>query len=433
MSGALAVGVALAFGVAACGSSKSDSSSNSNSGAASSGTSTSTATASSGGSKSPIKIGLECECTVGFLAAGDTQVAAGVNVWEQAVNAAGGINGHPVDLITYDDQGDPAKAVANAHKAIDNDKVAALMDLTSNDSGWAPYAEAKKVPVIGLASYNVTVYGKLSMFFPANIMQPGFSYGAAQSLKDRGAKKTAIITCAETPACVATVKPFQAFAKSVNTPSVYTGKAAAASPDYSAQCLGAKQSGAQGVYLAMSSDVGIRVIDACAQQGYAPQFFVGGGFIPISAWSDKAVQGHLISTAGGFPWTKGDNPEVQKFIDAMTKYAPKYVKERSPNLSAGYTGGLMIEKALANASGDVTTQTVLDGLLAFKDETLNGLSMAKLTFNKTGGQPMMPCTFVVEAGNVGFKGVGQAVCVPANLVPLGGIPAPGGVLTAVTS
>jgi branched-chain amino acid transport system substrate-binding protein len=422
--GAFAVAAMLALVLVACGSS-SDSSSSGGSGGNS--------TAAGSGSSGSIKIGMVCECTVGFLAAGDIQTAAGVQVWAKAINAAGGINGHKVDLITYDDQGDPAKSVANAHKAIDNDKVAALIDLTSSDTGWAAYVDSKKVPVIGLAAYNPAVYGKYPMFFAANIMQPGFSFSAAQSLKDRGAAKTAIITCAETPACVATVTPFQKFAKAVGAPSAFTGKAAAAATSYAAQCLGAKQAGAQGVYLAMSSDVGIRVIDSCAQQGYKPQFFVGGGFIPISAWADKAVAGHLSSSAGGFPWATATTPEVQKLIDAVTKYEPKYLKERSPNISAGWTAGKMFEKALASAKGEVTSQTVLDGLLAFNNETLDGLSMASLKFNKSGPQPMMPCTFVVETGNLPFKGIGQAVCVPENLVKEGGIPAPGGVLAATTS
>src|SRR5205807_9885797 len=44
--------------------------------------------------------------------------------WISDVNARGGLNGHPVKLITGDDGGDPNRALALARRMVDEDKVA---------------------------------------------------------------------------------------------------------------------------------------------------------------------------------------------------------------------------------------------------------------------------------------------------------------------
>jgi branched-chain amino acid transport system substrate-binding protein len=408
----------VALAVAACGGSDQ-------------GGSKSAASSGGSGSKSPIVVAIACQCTIGSLAPGASQTAQGAQLWGEWISSKGGINGTPVKVITYDDQGDPAKSTSNMHKAIDSDKADVILNDTPLDNGWAPYAEAKKIPVIGLASYNPTTFGKLTMFFPADTQQPGFAWAAAQVLKAKGAKKTSIIACTETPACAANVEGYKKFAKALGVPNVYVGKAPSSAPDYAAPCLGAKQAGAEGVYLGMGADVAIRVVQSCAKQNYRPQFYEGGGSIPKNAWDDPAVIGHLTSNGGGVPWADAaGNPAVQEIIDAATKFKPEYLAERAPQISNGWTAGKMIEKALENAKGEVTPKTVLDGLLSFNNETLGGISMAAMTFNKSGPQPFMPCVFTVTVGNKAVNGAGDSQCMPEALASIGGLPTPGGVLKA---
>ena len=57
---------------------------------------------SASGSQVPIKIGLVCGCT-GPLAAAVVDVPAIYKAWVESVNAAGGINGHHIDLIYKND------------------------------------------------------------------------------------------------------------------------------------------------------------------------------------------------------------------------------------------------------------------------------------------------------------------------------------------
>lgn len=69
-------------------------------------------------------------------------------------NAKGGINGHRVELVVYDTQGDVTKAVQLANKLIKNDKVAAIIGPSTTGETMAviPVAEKEKIPLISCAA-----------------------------------------------------------------------------------------------------------------------------------------------------------------------------------------------------------------------------------------------------------------------------------------
>jgi branched-chain amino acid transport system substrate-binding protein len=69
----------------------------------------------------PIKIGLGMALT-GQLAANGKAALVGMKIWEEDVNAGGGLNGRPVKLIYYDDQSNPANVPGIYTKLLDVDK-----------------------------------------------------------------------------------------------------------------------------------------------------------------------------------------------------------------------------------------------------------------------------------------------------------------------
>ncbi|MGA1843797.1 MAG: ABC transporter substrate-binding protein [bacterium] len=70
------------------------------------------------------------------------------------VNAAGGINGHPLKLIIYDTEGDETKSVLNAKKLIERDQVLAIIGPSRSGSSLAviPVVEEAGVPNISCAA-----------------------------------------------------------------------------------------------------------------------------------------------------------------------------------------------------------------------------------------------------------------------------------------
>ena len=57
-----------------------------------------------------------------------TQYSHGAIAWFNEVNAAGGVHGRHIRLISYDDEYDPPKTVANTEKLINDDEVFMLFN-----------------------------------------------------------------------------------------------------------------------------------------------------------------------------------------------------------------------------------------------------------------------------------------------------------------
>ena len=72
------------------------------------------------------------------------------------INARGGIDGHPVELVIYDTEGDATKAVLSANKLIEKDNVLAIVGPSRSGTTLAvvPIVEKNQVPLISCAGSN---------------------------------------------------------------------------------------------------------------------------------------------------------------------------------------------------------------------------------------------------------------------------------------
>jgi branched-chain amino acid transport system substrate-binding protein len=89
----------------------------------------------------PITIGFGMALT-GPLAANGKQTLLGMKIWEEEINAKGGLLGRPVKLVSYDDQSNPATVPGIYTKLIDVDKVNLVV------SGYATNMIAPAMPVV---------------------------------------------------------------------------------------------------------------------------------------------------------------------------------------------------------------------------------------------------------------------------------------------
>ncbi len=88
----------------------------------------------------PIKIGLGMSLT-GPLAANGKMSLVAMQVWEDDVNAKGGLLGRPVKLVYYDDQSSPSQVPGIYAKLLEIDKVDLIV------SGYASTQIAAAMPV----------------------------------------------------------------------------------------------------------------------------------------------------------------------------------------------------------------------------------------------------------------------------------------------
>lgn len=81
----------------------------------------------------------------------------GMVLGAELINEAGGIDGHPIKLIFYDDGGDPSKAVLVAKKLVEEDKVIAIAGGSRSGNALAvvPFVEKAEVPYVCMAAATV--------------------------------------------------------------------------------------------------------------------------------------------------------------------------------------------------------------------------------------------------------------------------------------
>jgi branched-chain amino acid transport system substrate-binding protein len=89
----------------------------------------------------PIRIGFGMALTGGIAASGKAALIA-IQMWQEEVNAKGGVMGRPVELVYYDDQSNPATVPGIYTKLLDVDKV----DLIT--SGYGTNLMAPAMPLV---------------------------------------------------------------------------------------------------------------------------------------------------------------------------------------------------------------------------------------------------------------------------------------------
>ena len=116
-------------------------------------------------SGAPIKIGFSMAMTGGLAANGKSALLA-QKIWEEDVNAKGGLLGRPVKLIYYDDQSNPATVPGIYTKLLDIDKVDLLI---------GPYATAQIAPAMPIVIQRNKVFiGLLGLAVNSEFNYPNY-------------------------------------------------------------------------------------------------------------------------------------------------------------------------------------------------------------------------------------------------------------------
>jgi branched-chain amino acid transport system substrate-binding protein len=398
---------------AGCGSSNSDSK-------GSTGSSAGSSTAAAGAPKStvsgtPIVVGSICTCTSpttqGSLGPSDKIIKA----WASYTNAKGGLNGHPVKVITEDDGGDPAKSLAAAKKLVETDKVMAIVGEQSlQDGAWQKYVEGKGVPVVGGIPLEVPMFTSAD-FYPSGAGIPMFLYGVVDTAAKAGKKKLGLYYCAESPVCASLLPILTAMGK-LKGVDVVGAKLSSTAPSYAAPCLSFKGKGVDALFIGLSSTLNPTIIKACTQQGFKPLNIAGSGTTAKVWLKDPNLSGTQISGTQAV-YTDTNVPGVKTFIDALDQYVPGLTgsSQFSYPLLGPWSGGMLFSAA-AKAGKLTPTSTPADvkaALYTLKDETLDGIAPP---LNYTKGKPaFVPCYFAGQIADNAFKtvGDGQPICADA--------------------
>ena len=371
-------------------------------------TATATAAAASG---SPVTIGVVCSCS-GPFGTTVSQAYTVVQDWAKSVNAAGGLNGHPVTLMEKDNGSVPGSALTDA-QAVIAAKPAAIIDLDILDEVWQKAASSANIPVIG-GNFSVEAYYTDPNWYPSGQTNDSITYSVAATAKKAGATNLADFYCAESAQCQASVPLIKAAGQSVGVPVVYSASISATAPNYTAQCLAAKQAGVKAIFIGDSIVVIDRVASDCNRRATTRFSSPRGPGSRTWRLTVPGLKNNLWSSYPVLPYFSSA-PSITAMNAVLNKYSPGLTSNNniwSEFAVQGWTAGLLLSQAVKNSgvtsSTAITPSLVTAGLDKVSNETLGGISPA-LTF--TAGKPHpVDCWFTGRVQNGVASQVGGLTC-----------------------
>ena len=296
-----------------------------------------------------------------------TTVGKLVGAYFDCVNDNGGIHGHPIQYILYNEQLNPTQEAALARKLIESDKVVGVVGNTSFaecGTNWR-YYKSKGFVVIG-AGVQAECFGTPS-FAEVN-MGPRYSnVGAAQALIAAGAKSIAIAS----PSTISAYADsgVAALGKKDGIP-VHIFPTQLPVTDANSTILKLVQAVGSGgaVILDFTPDTAPSLLNAAVAQGLVNQVKWGSS-TPIAdtqmAQQEKAFDGKMyINSEIALLSSKGPDETLYNQINA--KYTPKIAIQSFGQF--GYLAAKFATAALLSINGPVTAKSYNLAVRNLKDQ-----------------------------------------------------------------
>ena len=248
----------------------------------------------------------------------------GVLMAADEINQAGGINGHPVDVVIEDDQGSPEEAAQLAGKLIDRYKVVAIIGAgaSGNSLAAAPKAQAAHVPLIAPSSTNPAVTQSGDYIFRACFIDAFqgevMAKFAAHTLK---AKKAAIMLDFNSPYSRGLTEFFELSFAKLDGHIVVKQSYSQGDADYRGQLSAIKAAAPDVIYIpGYYGDVAI-IAKQARQLGLTMPLLGADGWDAPELWElgGDALNGSYISNHYS---AEDPAPTIQKFVqDYRQRYA----------------------------------------------------------------------------------------------------------------
>jgi branched-chain amino acid transport system substrate-binding protein len=342
----VAVVIAASAALAGCGSSSSSSSGGGGGGG--------------GSSKGPINILTYGDIT-GLAPTPEHQFLDGVKAAVNAFNAAGGVQGRKVKLVSCDTQLNPAQAASCVEKAKSEGIVAAIPSLELLDNVTTPILEKQGIPIIG--TNPSTAKAQFSKTSACYINGPFILYpAAARAMAKAGAKSISFME----PAGVANE---DVLAKAANAAAAADGAkvpafigVAPTATNFSALAAKALSSGEDGVYVSATAPGLFSLVGALGQSKPglkmgAPGYSVVDSKILGAFTKIPPAKGMYVDNYTAFP-TDSSVPGIKLFQQQIATIDKTDVGSETALFTwLDAWGGMQVLKTIT--SGPITSSTIL--------------------------------------------------------------------------
>ncbi|HYB73076.1 MAG TPA: amino acid ABC transporter substrate-binding protein [Candidatus Sulfotelmatobacter sp.] len=319
--------------------------------------------------KTPIKVGASLSLT-GQLSRSGVEQEHGYKLWEQEVNARGGLLGRPVELVLYDDKSDPATGAKLYEKLITVDKVDLLEGPYSSPVTKAASAitEKYRFPMLSTGGSARDIFERgFRYIFQVATPSEYYMVGAVEIGAKHGAK-TMVVVSENTVFTQECAKGAQEHGKKLGIQTLHYEEYSRGVTDLAPLILKSKQLKPDMFIACTYGPEAILFTRQMKDLDFSPKLF---GFSVGVALPDyaKGLGQDAEAVFGSSQWEPGARlPGAKEFAE---KFRKAFNFEPSYHAAQGYVGGLLMEKAV-NETKSLDKEKIRDYLAKLDTVTLYG-------------------------------------------------------------
>ena len=281
----------------------------------------------------PIKIGFSMALTGGLAPNGKSALLA-QKIWEEDVNAKGGLLGRPVKLVYYDDKSSPAEVPAIYTKLLDIDKVELVIGpyATAQIAPAMPIVMQKKKTFIGLLGLAVNTefnYPNYFAMIPSGPdAKPAFTKGFFDIAMAQGAKpQTVAIVAADQEFSRNAADGARENAKAANLRVVYDRTYPPSTADFAPIVRAIQASNPDLVVVCSYPPDSVGIVRSVNEIGFKLKA-IGGAMVGLQATAIKTQLGPLLNGWTNYDfWLPVPKMEFAGVADLIKRYQAKAAAE----------------------------------------------------------------------------------------------------------
>jgi branched-chain amino acid transport system substrate-binding protein len=330
-----------------------------------------------------IKIGQPSGFT-GAVAAGVKENTEGAKLFLDAVNAQGGIHGQKIELVSVDDQFDPAKTLALATELIDKQRVVALFLNRGTPHAQAPLPllSERKIPLVGPSTGAMVLHSPVNPWvFNVRAPYQREAARAVEHLSSLGVTRIAVLQTDDSFGADSALGADAGFQKAGLKPH-WVEKFPRDKPDFTAVAKQVVSTGAQAVLFIGSATNVAKGVQAIRATGSSAQ---------VVTLSNNASEGFITQLgahARGVVVTQVF-PNERSVAHPLTKEATELAKAKglpgvSPAMMEGFAAAKVLVEGLRRAGPNPTGPKLRDALEDIKNLDLGGMRLSYSATDHSG-------------------------------------------------
>src|ERR1700730_2575013 len=281
----------------------------------------------------PIKIGFSMAMTGGLAANGKSALLA-QKIWEEDVNAKGGLLGRPVKLVYYDDQSNPSTVPGIYTKLLDVDKVDLIIGpyATAQMAPAMPIVIAKNKVLVSLMGLAVNTEFKYPNYFAMIPSGPDPKQSLTKDFFDLAVTQT------PKPQTVAIVAADQEFsrnasdgardnAKAIGLKIVYDKTYPPSTTDFAPIVRAIAATNPDVVVICSYPPDSVGMVKAVNEIGFKPKM-IGGAMVGLQATALKVQLGPMLNGFVNYDfWLPVSKMQFPGIADLIKKYQSRAAAE----------------------------------------------------------------------------------------------------------